>query len=518
MEPRSEPTEQKILCCECGTLIAPNPANMCISCIRTRVDVSAGIPKQAIIHFCRFCERYLQPPTTWIAATLESRELLALCLKKLKGLNKVRLVDASFIWTEAHSKRVKVNLTIQGEAFGTILQQQFVVEYTVHYQMCEVCCKQKGSDGETWKALVQIRQRTIHKKTMFYVEQLVLKHNMHRDAMTIKEIEGGLNFFYMAKNQARRMVDFLISVVPCQYKTSEELVSHDIQSNIFNYKYTYFVEIAPICKDEVVCMPIGVSRYLGHMSQIGICSRISENVHVIDPITLKIGQLNAQQFFREPFEAICHQKQLREFMVMNIEPIMDGGPQYGPHSRKHQLADVWVLPVHSLGTDEEEVHARTHLGNILECGDYALGFDVDHAVVNNGVFDKLKQTPDIILVKKVYPDKQKRNKGRNFKLRRLKNKKKAGKTESVSAGTDDGDFNDFLEDLEEDPELRRNVNLYKKPAWQAEAEEVLAPRVGLEELLDSLVLDTAEREDEEEAHDGLPSNRYEDPAEITEGS
>ena len=71
----------------------------------------------------------------------------------------VRLVDASFIWTEPHSKRIKVNVTIQGEAFGTILQQQFVVEYTVHYQMCEVCCKQKGSDGEAWRALVQIRQR-----------------------------------------------------------------------------------------------------------------------------------------------------------------------------------------------------------------------------------------------------------------------------------------------------------------------------------------------------------------------
>ena len=50
-------------------------------------------PEQAIIHFCRFCERYLQPPTTWIAATLESRELLALCLKKLKGLNKVMVLQ-----------------------------------------------------------------------------------------------------------------------------------------------------------------------------------------------------------------------------------------------------------------------------------------------------------------------------------------------------------------------------------------------------------------------------------------
>ena len=33
--------------------------------------------------------RYLQPPSTWVAAQLESRELLSICLKKLKGINKV---------------------------------------------------------------------------------------------------------------------------------------------------------------------------------------------------------------------------------------------------------------------------------------------------------------------------------------------------------------------------------------------------------------------------------------------
>lgn len=44
--PTEEPVEQKILCCECGTLITPNPANMCVACIRTRVDISENIPKQ----------------------------------------------------------------------------------------------------------------------------------------------------------------------------------------------------------------------------------------------------------------------------------------------------------------------------------------------------------------------------------------------------------------------------------------------------------------------------------------
>lgn len=88
---------------------------MCVNCIRNEVDITEGIPKQVHIHFCRNCERYLQPPGIWITAALESRELLTLCLKKLKGLNKVRLVDAGFIWTEPHSRRIKVKLTIQKE-------------------------------------------------------------------------------------------------------------------------------------------------------------------------------------------------------------------------------------------------------------------------------------------------------------------------------------------------------------------------------------------------------------------
>jgi nonsense-mediated mRNA decay protein 3 len=95
---------------------------MCVDCIRNEVDITEGIPKQVTIQFCRDCERYLQPPTHWVKAELESRELLTLCLKKLRGLNRVRLIDASFIWTEPHSKRVKVKLTVQKEASNINVQ------------------------------------------------------------------------------------------------------------------------------------------------------------------------------------------------------------------------------------------------------------------------------------------------------------------------------------------------------------------------------------------------------------
>ena len=80
---------------------------------------------------------FFRPPTSWVVAALESKELLALCLRRLKGLNKVRIIDASFIWTEPHSKRIKMKITIQQEAFvGTIVQQQFEVEYVVASQQC----------------------------------------------------------------------------------------------------------------------------------------------------------------------------------------------------------------------------------------------------------------------------------------------------------------------------------------------------------------------------------------------
>ena len=68
------------------------------------------------------------------------------------------MTDAGFIWTEPHSKRIKVKLTVQKEvAQGAVLQQTFVVEFTIFNQICNDCQRIEAKDY--WKALVQIRQR-----------------------------------------------------------------------------------------------------------------------------------------------------------------------------------------------------------------------------------------------------------------------------------------------------------------------------------------------------------------------
>jgi nonsense-mediated mRNA decay protein 3 len=106
----------------CGASIEPNLANMCAPCLSNEVDISEGISKEGVLVQCRGCLRFQRHTSgksntgVFTEAPLESLELMSLCLKKIHGLNKdVKLVDASFIWTEPHSKRVKLKLTIQKE-------------------------------------------------------------------------------------------------------------------------------------------------------------------------------------------------------------------------------------------------------------------------------------------------------------------------------------------------------------------------------------------------------------------
>ncbi len=68
----------------------------------------------------------------------------------------MKLVDANFLWTEPHSKRLKVKVIVQKEAPGGMnIQQTAVVEFVVQNQQCDEC--KKVFTPHTWTALVQVR-------------------------------------------------------------------------------------------------------------------------------------------------------------------------------------------------------------------------------------------------------------------------------------------------------------------------------------------------------------------------
>ncbi|KIJ99865.1 hypothetical protein K443DRAFT_679622 [Laccaria amethystina LaAM-08-1] len=488
MEFTPGPAVHRVLCADCGTPIVPNTANLCVACLRNTVDITEGIPKQASVSFCRNCERFLSPPQAWTLAQPESRELLSICLKKLKGLNKVRLTDAHFIWTEPHSKRLRVAMTIQKEVLtNTILEQTFEIEYLVQHGQCPDCTKLAAKN--TWKALVQVRQKVPHKRTFLYLEQLILKHNAQKDTISVKEVRDGLDFFYSSRSHALKMVEFLGSVVPIRSKASEQLLSSDTHTNTANFKYTYSVEIVPICKDDLVCIPLKQARQLSNISPLTVCVRVGNSIQLLDPATLQSCDIPSQLYWRTPFDSLASVTDLVEFTVLDIEP--DRAKTRG----KHIMADVQValagafrstgakvdedngmMDYEDHGVTNQIYHTRTHLGAILQPGDAVLGYHLTNANYNSDDFASLPvgRIPDIILVKKTYPNQRKKNKARKWKLRSIA--KEAGEEGETSGargvvgrmgGRDqkkvEEDYELFLRDLEEDPEMRQGVNLYKAP-------------------------------------------------------
>lgn len=440
-----------IKCCECGVHIEPNSHNMCLTCLREDVDITDGICKQVELQRCKGCERFLQPPGEWINAKWESRELLGICLKKLKGLKNLELIDACFLWTERHSKRIKIKLVVESTSSEfSLLRQGVIVEYIIQNQMCHECHRVEAKDY--WRCVVQVRQHAENKKTYLYLEQLILKHKAHENTLGIKPAHGGLDFYFGTENHARKMVNFLESMVPVNVTHSRRLISHDQNSNIHHYKYTWSVEIVPLSKDSLVCLSAKLRQQLGNLPPLCLVFKVTHGVHLIDPMTGQFSELSSLSYFRSPFDAICNPKQLIEFIVMDIESFKN--PPQSQKSFSYQMCDVWLVRASQLGINENTTHTRSHLGHVLNVGDSVMGYSMKESNINNIEFEKLKtdKIPDIILVRKCH-DRSVRNKQRVWKLKHL--------TYGPADEHIVRDKLDFIEDLEDDADIRKNVNIYR---------------------------------------------------------
>ena len=242
------------------------------------------------------------------------------------------------------------------------------------FQVCDECRRAEAKDY--WRACVQIRQRCDFKKTLFYLEQLLIKHGAHVNTTNIKPSPTGIDFYYAKQQDSRKLVDFIIQALPCKYQYSQQLVSHDTHNNTYDYKHTYCVDIAPITKDALVILPKKAAQGFGNMSQLAICLRVTNVIVLIDPANLQMTEVTAINYWREPFEILCQPKQLSEYYVLEVEPIDDlkRGTGHGHVSIKHALADVWVVRSNQVGqADVAPICCRTHLGDFLNPGDLVLG-------------------------------------------------------------------------------------------------------------------------------------------------
>lgn len=267
-------------------------------------------------------------------------------------------------------------------------------------------------------------------------------------------------------------------------KASEQLLSSDTHTNTATFKYTYSVEIIPICKDDLVCIPPKQARGLSNISPITICSRVGNSIQLLDPATLQTADITSAVYWRQPFYSLAQVTDLVEFTVLDVEPdgrqkgkLMMADAQValnGAFRSSGAIAEEHAMDFESTGLANQIFHTRTHLGAILQPGDTALGYFLTHSNYNSDEFAQVPsdRIPDIILVKKTYPNRRKKSKSRTWKLRSIgREAEEEGETGGGRGvvgrmgGRDqkkiEEDYELFLRELEEDPEMRGTVNLYK---------------------------------------------------------
>lgn len=559
-------TAARVLCPLCGLSMESNAANRCGNCVRNEIDLQGEIKPSRPLIQCKQCFHWQAKSKHWVAAELESRELLALVLKFVPGLHKggsgprggdgpMEVVEAGWIWTEPHSKRLKLKLTVRKEVLnGVMVQQRVQAEFVVRTiqvkgrgerskgkearvdsspsmacsgyssclenpkpvfflhnppfsllipPQCDACAL--SYTEQAWKAVCQLRQRVTHKRTFFFLEQLLLARKMESKILDMELTRHGMDLYFGDKNTALQFLAFLQTAVPMRSKTTRKLIAEDRQNNVHRSQWSMSVDIVPLCKDDLCFLPPGG----GGVQGLVLVSRVTAVVQFLDPLTLKTGEMTAAKYWKAPVECLMQSGDLIPYEVLDVELIRPrrgegkGGRDKGQReagypeggngpSRKWQLAEVEIIKSSDFGVRDVTHRVVSHLGHLLAVGDTVLGYDLGTATAlgeREGGWRGMKhEPPDVVLVRRVDVEKKgaKRERRRLQRLQARRARRAAereGNGEGAGArGRDrkeevegeekaEADFLAFAEELEEDLEMQALIAREESAARQRMAIE-----------------------------------------------
>lgn len=429
-------TAVKIPCCMCGILIEPNPNNMCIDCFRRQLDAKEGVPEQLEITYCRDCGRYQENITRWINADLESPELLQLCLKKFPQSLKIR--DAKFLWTEPHSKRLRVQVTVDREDFsGTILRQSTIVTFIVNTVQCKTCTE-LATHRDHWKAIVQLRQHSDSKRTLFWLEQLIINAEAAKETSAIERRPDGLDFQFNDNSDAKKFISFIKSIIPVSVKNSDTVKGQDLVNMSYDIRYSYSLTLPGISREDLVVLPKKLFESTGRQSRMCLVSKMGKQVHFVNPLTGHNFVVDSKTLFSSNLEPLLSHERLVRFVVLSKEIISKNGD--------YEMADFEI-------TDEEtysdRIVVRSHLGSILNEGQVCNCYDL-RAETFTDEMEKIIKKIDFERVIIVGKARDEKNKSR---------KKKKVLTLAPTTKEDDKALEQFIDEMDDDPQVANILNV-----------------------------------------------------------
>jgi NMD protein affecting ribosome stability and mRNA decay len=307
-------TYSKIVCCLCSAVIDANPRGTCEACFRKSLNIKTSIPTEFELQYCKECQRFLRPP--YVKIDRDSTDMMKLCLSRIKSYDKkVKIIDSNFIYTEPHSKLIKIKVTLQKEIEKNIITQNLVIDFKEKWNLCRDC--QKIQTPHIWASCVQIRQRVPHKKTMLYLEQIILHNKMQKNALDFKETNDGFDFFFTTRRAGEIFSNWLATVVPSKITYTKKYVSLSTST------FTYLVDVANVAKYDLFRLDKDSCTKLGGIGPLLVCTRLSSRTIFIDPRTFNYLYLDGNTFFKYKFISFCNSNQLSEFLILDVYEEVD---------------------------------------------------------------------------------------------------------------------------------------------------------------------------------------------------
>lgn len=398
-----------ILCCNCGIEIEPNHKNMCVRCIHNMSDLTSKIKTNMSVETCRGCQRYHMPPGIWKILAWGSKDLLIFLLNRNHTLKKLNITDSNFIYTEETSKKIKVQINVCEDG----VEQQCNLNYSVRNMQCPDC--QRTEAQQFWRALVQVRQKPAHKRAFLYLEQLILNHKAHLKTSNIKDRKEGIDFYFLDRADAVRLVDFISGYIGTKTIDSSRLISEDLNNNFANKKFTFSVELSPFWKDDFIWID---NKSLG-LGNFALVTKVRNMIYLTDPQTGKTNKLMNRDYFANPskYKILFRSKDFKMFTVVMTKSLGNG------------LYEITV-------TDENmNVFEVNSVLNVRE-DDVVLGYKLHDSSLN---VDN-EMVADIVLVR-LYKDKE-----REWKIQTSKPL--------------DSEYNLFLDDIAEDKDMVKYLSIF----------------------------------------------------------
>jgi nonsense-mediated mRNA decay protein 3 len=217
-----------------------------------------------------------------------------------------------------------------------------------------------------------------HKRTFLFLEQLILKHKAHEKTIGIAQTAEGLDFHFKTDSHALRLVSFIKDHFVARMKHNKQLISHNEQNADYFYKYTNFVELAPICRDDLVILPPKVQKQLGGIGPLILVYKMTTCVHVVDIKTMRTHEIASPKYWESQFGPICSRERLTEFIVLNIEDVdFDVETSRAAARNKFRMVRVELARESEFGNSNRTFMVHTHLGEHINFNDTVLCYDLE---------------------------------------------------------------------------------------------------------------------------------------------